>query len=85
MNFVAAVSALCLAPGVLGFAPRSPSCVRPSTQLATGGMDMSGNAWKPDSEKMGVSSVSVDVAEQVIIIEKGDVSNLRFVFSLSTF
>ena len=38
------------------FAPRSNnkvSCV--SLRMGTPGMDLSGNSWKPDSEKMGVS------------------------------
>ncbi|CAB9499255.1 expressed unknown protein [Seminavis robusta] len=56
MKFVAATSALLLVSGVVGFAPMPT--VRHNTQLASwnqgeGGMDMSGNAWKPDSEKMG--------------------------------
>ena len=38
------------------FAPRSNnkvSCI--SLRMGTPGMDLSGNSWKPDSEKMGVS------------------------------
>lgn len=45
--------ALAFSPVVLGFAP-SPSFVRTSSALSIGNnVDLSGNAWKPDSEKMG--------------------------------
>lgn len=35
------------------------AAVSASTGVTSSGMDVSGNAWKPDSEKMGVSTVSV--------------------------
>jgi hypothetical protein len=58
MKLLAAVSVMGLAPQVVGFAPQSIS--RPTTQLRSSGMDMSGNTWKPDSEKMGVCSHRID-------------------------
>lgn len=55
MKLVSALAAMCLAQTAMSFTPSSPAFVRQSTQVASSGMDLSGNSWKPESEKMGVS------------------------------
>jgi hypothetical protein len=51
-----ATSAIIVATSILSasaFAPNN-AFARPSTAvMGTPGMDLSGNSWKPDSEKMG--------------------------------
>jgi hypothetical protein len=54
MKFSVATLALSLA-SASAFAP-SASFVRKSSSLYNG-LDLSGNTWKPDSEKMGVSTI----------------------------
>jgi hypothetical protein len=58
MKLSAAILSLSAA-SVAAFCPvqqRQQSMMRQSSSfLAVGGMDTSGNTWKPDSEKMGVS------------------------------
>jgi len=53
MKLASTFIAVCLAQSAMGFAPSSPAFVRQSTQVGSSGMDLSGNSWKPDSEKMG--------------------------------
>ena len=58
MKIAAALAAAASVSGVSAFAPAA-SLHRSSTAIFIGreeGVDLSGNAWKPDSEKMGVSS-----------------------------
>ena len=40
------------------FAPKNAKVFSTSLAMGTPGMDLSGNSWKPDSEKMGVSSLA---------------------------
>lgn len=48
------IAVLASAISAAAFSPASTSCRRSSTSLSIGkDMDLSGNTWKPDSEKMG--------------------------------
>ena len=44
-----------LASKASAFAPISNNVKSTALLMGTPGMDLSGNSWKPDSEKMGVS------------------------------
>jgi len=52
------VTIAALASPASAFAPRANNAQSmTSLQMGTPGMDLSGNSWKPDSEKMGVSTL----------------------------
>ena len=57
MKLSAAIIALSMASAT-AFAP-STFGMRKSTSLNLKGADMSGNTWKPDSDKMGVRACSL--------------------------
>ena len=54
MKLSSSAIALCLAASASAFAPGASFQRVKSTSLNMG-FDLSGNSWKPDSEKMGVS------------------------------
>ena len=58
MKLSTACSILALASTASAFAPIVNNAkVTTSLQMGTPGMDLSGNSWVPDSEKMGVSKL----------------------------
>ncbi len=67
MNLSTACSILALASTASAFAPIANNArATSSLQMGTPGMDLSGNSWVPDSEKMGVSEVSEKKEQRIV-------------------
>lgn len=68
MKLLSTILVLSAAVSIGAFAPHSGTRNKQPihiTHMGTPGMDTSGNAWKPDSEKMGVSKETTKIINRM--------------------